>query len=189
MLNGNCRSGEPIGGLAYGFAGQLDLLRREYTRRSAEIAELLEHLEAGAPGLAGAAQWREALAESSGAFLAGVELCADAAAHMERAADEGRLRLDNDRVVAEVASGEAAILQRLTQLQRISSASLRAVFDLGLPARIGSLGPGGGELLRAAINRQTDLTQLVSNGLQDLAILLKERDKLVTHPLDEDHPE
>jgi hypothetical protein len=176
-------------GLPAGFAGQLVLLRYDYTLRASEVSLALEPLADSAPRHAKAVQWREALAENTGAFLAGVEFCLETTAQMEAETAAGRLALDKDRVVAEIIRAESAIMGELTELQRISADSLRQVFDLGLTSQIRDMEAGEGACLRRAIGLQADGTQFISNALQDLAIFLKERNKVITHPLDENHPE
>jgi len=72
---------------------------------------------------------------------------------------------------------------------RINSASLQHVFRLSLPARVKELEKDVAAILREAIVTQMEDSQFLSNELQDMAIFIKERNKIITHPLDENHPE
>ena len=173
----NC-SGPVPENLSPGFMGELELFKFEYDKRSGALLEKINSVA-----------WADGLASDRMDIFAGLDQCIAFTAALNEKVSAGRLAGQNAQIIADVTSSENDILSRLTSMQRISSASLQRAFSLGLPARIKDLEKGTGALLAEAINACTDLTQFMSNELQDLAIFLKEHYKTVTHPLDENHPE
>ena len=183
----NCSSPVPEN-LSPGFMGELELFKFEYAKRSGALLEKINSV-ASAAASDEIKKWADGLASDRMDIFAGLDQCIAFTAALNEKVSAGRLAGQNEQIIADVTSSENDILSRLTSMQRISSASLQRAFSLGLPAQIKSLEKGTGALLAAAINTCTDLTQFMSNGIQDLAIFLKEHYKTVTHPLDENHPE
>lgn len=172
-----------------GLAGELARLRLEYDERTGDISAALGRIAASEPALSGAAQWRDALSRDRQAVFSEIDGCIDMLLLMSEKVRAGQLSLNNEEVCREVAAAEERVLDALTRLQRLNTASLRTVFDLKLPSLLRALPPESAALLRTAIDRQADCAQFMSNGLQELSIKLKERNKTITHPLDENHPE
>lgn len=189
MLKRANYSQEVLSGVSDGFKGELELLRYEYDRRVSAQLQRLDELLAFDTVPGAVREWRAYLSGDRTSMLVDFTPCIDAVAHLEETAAQGRLSGLRLQVCADVARAEAQVLDLLTGLQRRNSASLQQVFRLGLPGLIKNLDPAPAALLRAAVNAQADDAQFVSNELQDLAIFLKERNKVITHPLDENHPE
>ncbi len=171
-----------------GFIGELELFKCEYNKKS---KALLKELDSAACAASSEEikQWADGLTADREEILAYLDQCISITVTLDEKVSAGRLAGQNEQIIADVTSSENDILRKLTSMQRISSASLRRAFTLGLPSRIKSFEKDTGAQLMEIINSCTDLTQFMSNELQDLAIFLKEHYKTVTHPLDENHPE
>lgn len=171
-----------------GSKGELELLGYEYEKRSAALLDKLAQLCA-APDFAQGGEWKASFEKDKELFLEGVDSAIEVMEKMEAKVREGLLSNMDEQVVADVSSHELDVLSRLTALQRINSASLQHVFRLSLPARVKELEKDVAAILREAIVTQMEDSQFLSNELQDMAIFIKERNKIITHPLDENHPE
>lgn len=172
-----------------GFRGEMELLGWEYSRRAAALDLKLDELLRTVPELNEIKSWYDGLAEDRKELLSGIEDCALTMEKMEVKVKEGLLSLMDEQVVADVAAHELQILNSLTAMQRINSASLQRVFALNLPALAKNIEKPAATVLREAIVMLMEDTQFMSNELQDFAIFVKERNKIITHPLDENHPE
>ena len=172
-----------------GSRGELELLRYEYEKRSAALCDKLAQLCAAAPDFAQGGEWKASFEKDKELFLEGVDSAIEVMEKMEARVREGLLSNMDEQVVADVSSHELDVLSRLTALQRINSATLQHVFRLSLPARVKELEKDVAAILREAIVTQMEDSQFLSNELQDMAIFIKERNKIITHPLDENHPE
>ena len=179
---------ELLDSVADGLRGELQLLRYEYEKRSAALDEKINSLSAAAPELAQISILREGLADDRERLISGIESNIVIMEKMEAKVKEGLLSNMDEQVVADVAAHELQVLDGLTLMQRINSASLRRVFDLELPALVKSLDKPAAPLLREVIVLLMEDTQFMSNEMQDLAVFTKERNKIITHPIDEDHP-
>jgi hypothetical protein len=175
--------------LPAGFAGELALLRYEYMTRSGDLAQKLDALLAAEPTFSQAAAWKDMLAADRALIPAKIDLCIEKMLAMQEKVKAGQLSLQNEHVCRDVAETEKQLLVDLTELQHFNSDALQHVFALQLPALLKSLGKDNRILLHDAIGQQADCTQFMSNELQDLAIMRKEQNKRITHPLDENHPE
>lgn len=171
-----------------GFMGELEQFKHEYDKRSGMLLEKINAV-AFAAASEEIKSWADGLSSDRANIFAGLDQCINITDALNEKVSAGRLAGQNEQIIADVTSSEKDILGKLTGMQRISSASLQRAFSLGLPTQIKNLEKNTGSLLAEAINACTDLTQFMSNELQDLAIFLKEHYKTVTHPLDENHPE
>ena len=172
-----------------GFAGELELLQYDYTEKYHEVCAGLNALTELHPDCSEASEWKAKLTESQASFHSCLQSCVEQLVALEEKVRIGQLSLANEQVCRDVSKTEAQVLSMLTELQRLNSEALKPVFSLNLPALIKTLPDAEKKLLRDAVNRQTENTQYFSNELQHLAIMLKERNKIITHPLDENHPE
>ena len=172
-----------------GFSGLLAALQKDYQAKSASVCGLLDRLIAQEKDLSSIEQWRMLLEENLNSFSACLDSCLEMMSVLEEKVRIGQLSLANEQVCTDVAETEFRVLSSLTVLQRLNSEALQPVFTLSLPSMLKMLPADGKALLRDAITQQTDHTQHFSNELQHLAIMLKERNKTITHPLDEFHPE
>ena len=179
---------ELLDSVADGLRGELQLLRYEYEKRSAALDEKINSLSAAAPELAQISILREGLAGDREKILAGIDENIRTMEKMEAKVKEGLLSNMDEQVVADVAAHELQVLDGLTLMQRINSASLKRVFDLNLPAVVKTLDKSAATLLREVIVMLMEDTQFMSNEMQDMAVFTKERNKVITHPIDEDHP-
>ena len=134
-------------------------------------------------------EWNAKLAEFQSVFHDNLNACVEYLIDLEKKVRIGQLSLANEQVCDDVSKTEAKVLSILTELQRLNSEALKPVFSLKLPSLLKTLHDPEKTLLRDAVNLQTENTQYFSNELQHLAIMLKERNKIITHPLDENHPE
>lgn len=169
------------------FRGEMELLERDYEKRFRDIMSDLEKLSE--TELAEAGQLKEGLISDRELIRSAMEYCKNTMVEMEAKVRAGLLSLLDEKVCADVAEAELLILNKFTQLQRYNSASLGRVFALDLPARAKSLDKDAAAGLRTVIAGLMECSQFISNTVQDLAIRVKERNKVITHPLDEDHPE
>ena len=172
-----------------GFSGLLVTLQNDYHTKSASVCNLLDRLIAQEKGLSAIEKWRTLLEENLTSFSSCLDSCLEMMSVLEEKVRIGQLSLANEQVCTDVAETEAKVLSTLTVLQRLNSEALQPVFTLSLPSVLKTLSADRKPLLRDAITQQTDHTQYFSNELQHLAIMLKERNKTITHPLDEFHPE
>lgn len=179
---------ELLDSVADGLRGELQLLRYEYEKRSAALDEKINAVSAAAPELAQIGLLRDGLAEDREQLICGIESNIVIMEKMEAKVKEGLLSNMDEQVVADVAAHELQVLNGLTAMQRINSASLKRVFDLNLPAVAKGLEKPDAALLREVIVMLMEDTQFMSNEMQDLAVFTKERNKVITHPIDEDHP-
>lgn len=170
-----------------GFKGELELLHYEYADKTSQILETLRAMTP-APGTK-AAQWLEELSEDRAVILSGIDACAEKMVELDAKVKAGLLSLLDMEVCRDVAAVEQDVLDRLTALQKRNAASLQRLFTLALPAHVKELEKAQGDALKSALNIEAELAHYMSNELQDLAISLKEHNKLITHPLDENHPE
>ena len=172
-----------------GFSGLLAALQKDYQTKGASVCDLLDRLIAQENGLSAIEQWKNLLEENISSFSSCLDSCLEMMLILEEKVRIGQLSLANEQVCTDVAETEARVLSSLTVLQRLNSEALQPVFTLSLPSVLKTLSADRKPLLRDAIIQQTDHTQYFSNELQHLAIMLKERNKTITHPLDENHPE
>ena len=178
---------EVVDSVSKGFKGELELLHYEYAGKTSQILETLRAISP-APGTK-AAQWLEELTGDKDVILSGIDECAEKMVELDEKVKAGLLSLMDADVCRDVAAIEQDVLTRLTDLQKRNSASLQRIFSLSLPARVKELEKAQGDALKNAIGIEAELAHFMSNELQDLAISLKEHNKLITHPLDENHPE
>lgn len=174
--------------LPKGFRGKVELLRYDYNKCTDELLSKLSELEAAAH-FDKAIEWGELIKADKASFLYLLDESASVMLEMEEKVKEAQATLADEKVIANVMECEAVILGKITELQRLCTAALQHVFKLGLPAAIKGLEKPASKFLAEAINMQTENNQLISNSVQYLAIILKESNKTITHPLDENHPE
>lgn len=172
-----------------GFSGLLVALQKDYHTKSTSVCDLLDRLIAQEKGLSAIEMWRTQLEDNITSFSSCLDSCLEMMSVLEEKVRIGQLSLANKQVCTDVAETEAKVLSSLTVLQRLNSEALQPVFTLSLPSLLKTLSSDSKALLREAITQQTDHTQYFSNELQHLSIMLKERNKTITHPLDEYHPE
>lgn len=189
MLKRDIFPQEILSAVSDGLKGELELLRYEYEKRAAALLVCIRQLIAAVPAEQAFSQWQQALIASREGMLQGFAECVSLVEDMETKVREGRLALLSEKVCSDVSQAEEAVLSRLTALQRINSAALQNIFALSLSSKIKELSKDEASLLRSAIAAQTENTQFFSNELQEFAIVMKERNKTITHPLDENHPE
>lgn len=171
-----------------GMKGELQLLRYEYKNRNAELDKKIDCICKLKPDFPQMQMLKAGLASDRAELIAGIEHNIEVMDRMEIKVKEGLLSLLDEQVVADVASHELEVLNGLTAMQRINSASLKRVFDLNLPALAKEQEVSVASALREAMVLLMEDTQFMSNEMQDMAVFIKERNKVITHPIDEDHP-
>ena len=189
MRNKNSYPQDVLAGLSPGFLGELELLRHEFTTRTDRLIQKITQLRETVPDSQPVSFWLQIMTDHRASMCKEMEDCMSIMRSLEEKANIGRLQQANEQVCTDVALLEKEVLHKLTLLQQMNTASLQSVFSLGLLPASKLMEKDIGTALRNGVSQQAEDMQLISNELQDLAIMLKERNKTITHPLDENHPE